>query len=70
MSSIYTSKGSLIVEQQIWSGTRRFVKQVGGACEAFYRVNGSDKFRKTGWGKTAQRDFAAALAAVKAELAA
>ena len=69
-SSIYTSKGSLIVEQVIWSGVRRLVKNPDGTVEGFYRVNGADKFTKTGWGKRAARDFEAALARVKAELAA
>lgn len=70
MSSIYTSKGSLVVETKIWSGDRRNVKHADGTFESFYRVSGAEKFRKTGWGQRAARDFAAALAQAKAELAA
>lgn len=68
MSSIYTSAGKLVVEQEIWSGVRRFVKNPDGTVEGFYRVNGEEKFRKTGWGQRAARDFEAALQAVRAEL--
>lgn len=68
MSSIYTSAGKLVVEQEIWSGVRRFVKNPDGTFEGFYRVNGEEKFRKTGWGKRAARDFELALSAVRAEI--
>lgn len=68
MNSIYTSDGKLVVEQEIWSGVRRFVKSPGGKVEGFYRVAGSDKFRKTGWGERAARDFERALRAVRAEI--
>lgn len=68
MSSIYTSAGKLVVEQEIWSGVRRFIKSPDGTVEGFYRAAGSDKFRKTGWGKRAARDFELALSAVRAEI--
>lgn len=70
MSSIYTSKGSLIVEQIIWSGVSRYVKHADRSCEHFYRTHSEAKFTKRGWGKRAARDFGIALARVKAELAA
>lgn len=68
MNSIYTSAGKLVVEQEIWSGVRRLVKNPDGTVEGFYRANGADKFTKTGWGKRAARDFELALRAVRAEI--
>lgn len=69
MSSIYTSNGALVVEQVIWSGVRKFIKNADGTCEQFYRTNDKQTFRKTGWGEKAKKGFQAAFAQVKAELA-
>jgi hypothetical protein len=67
-SSIYTANNTLVVEQVIWSGISRYIKSAGGKFEHFYRTHAETKFRKTGWGKRAQRDFHIALAAVKKEI--
>jgi hypothetical protein len=67
-SSIYTSNGTLVVQQTIWSGVRRLVKSADGSFTSFYRTHAQPKFRKTGWGKRAERDFHIALAEVKKEI--
>jgi hypothetical protein len=69
MNSIYTSNGTLVVQHEIATGVRKFVKQANGVFEGFYRAHTQEKFRKTAWGKRAERDFHAILAAVKKELA-
>ena len=68
MNQIYTSNGSLIVEQVIWSGVHKAIKHADGKVEIFYRTNDEKKFRKTGWGKRAARDFESFFAKVKAQL--
>jgi hypothetical protein len=67
-NSIYTSNGTLVVQQTIWSGVRRLVKSTDGSFASFYRAHTQPKFRKTGWGKRAERDFHIALAEVKKEI--
>ena len=67
-SSIYTSNDTLVVEQVIWSGVRRYIKSAGGKFEGFYRIHSEVKFRKTSWGKRAARDFHIALNMVKKEI--
>jgi hypothetical protein len=67
-NSIYTSNGTLVVQQTIWSGVRRLVKSADGSFTSFYRTHAQPKFRKTGWGKRAERDFHIALAEVKKEI--
>jgi hypothetical protein len=70
MNSIYTSNGTLVVEQAIWSGIRRCIKNADGTYEGFYRTHSETKFKKTGWGKKAKDSFDRAFAEVKAELTA
>lgn len=70
MSSIYTSNGTLVVEQAIWSGIRRCIKNADGTYSYFYRTNSETKFKKRGWGQKAKDSFDKAFAEVKAELAA
>jgi hypothetical protein len=67
MNSIYTSKGSLIVEMQIWSGVSKYVKSADGTYGGFYRTHNETKFRKTGWGKKARKSFEVAFKNVQAE---
>jgi hypothetical protein len=70
MNSIYTSKGALVVEETIWSGICRYVKNADGTYTHLYRLHNETKFKKTGWGKRAERDFFSALTRIKTELAA
>jgi hypothetical protein len=70
MNSIYTSKGTLVVEETIWSGVCRFIKNQDGTYTRFYRLNNETKFKKTGWGKRAERDFLNAFVRIKKELTA
>ena len=69
MNSIYTSNGTLVVEEIIWSGIRRYIKNADGTYSNFYRTTNEVKFTKRGWGERAKRDFFLALSRVKAELA-
>lgn len=70
MNSIYTSENTLVVEETIWSGVRRFIKSSDGTYASFYRTHDKTKFTKTGWGKRAERDFVNALTRIKSELTA
>jgi hypothetical protein len=67
-SSIYTNQGSLVVDQVIWSGVIRIIKQSDGTCERFYRIHGQPKFRKTGWGARAAKEFEALIRKVRDEI--
>jgi hypothetical protein len=68
MNSIYTSNGTLVVQEEIWSGVRKFIKNQDGKCSQFYKVHGKENFIKTGWGKKAKQSFDLALSRVKKEL--
>lgn len=70
MNSIDTSKNTLVVEETIWSGVLRFVKNHDGTYARFYQTNDQTKFKKTGWGKKAKQDFFSALTRIKTELSA
>lgn len=67
MNSIYTNNGTLVVEQTIWSGVSKYVKNADGTYEGFYRTHSELKFRKQGWGKKAKVAFAVAFDQVQAE---
>lgn len=71
MSQIYTANNnnSLVVEQSIWSGVKKLVKNKDGSYEHFYRTHNETKFKKTGWGKKAKESFEIAFQQVKQELA-
>lgn len=71
MTQIYTANNnsSLVVEQTIWSGVVKLVKNKDGSYERFYRTNNETKFTKTGWGKKAKQTFEITLKQVKQELA-
>jgi hypothetical protein len=70
MTQIYTanSNNSLVVEQSIWSGVIKCVKNKDGSYERFYRTHSESKFRKTGWGKKAKQDFEIIFKQAKQEL--
>lgn len=70
MSQIYTANNnnSLVVEQTIWSGVRKLVKNKDGSYEHFYRTHSEAKFKKTGWGKKAKQEFEIIFKQVKQEL--
>lgn len=70
MNSIYTSNGTLVVEQTIWSGIRRCIKNADGTYSYFYRTHGETKFKKRGWGQKAKDAFDRAFKEVKTELTA
>lgn len=67
--SIYTSKGQLVVETVLCNGgVQRDVKSEGGECAHYFKPAGLSGFRKTGWGKSAERSFAKALADAQKQL--
>jgi hypothetical protein len=70
MTQIYTANNgnSLVVEQTIWSGVSKLVKNKDGSFERFYRTNNETKFTKTGWGKKAKQAFEITFQQVKQEL--
>jgi hypothetical protein len=71
MTQIYTANNnsSLVVEQTIWSGVRKLVKNKDGSFERFYRTHNETKFTKTGWGKKAKQEFEILFKQAKEELA-
>jgi hypothetical protein len=71
MAQIYTANNnsSLVVEQTIWSGVIKLVKNKDGSFERFYRTHNETKFTKTGWGKKAKQAFEITLKQIKQELA-
>lgn len=71
MTQIYTANNgnSLVVEQIIWSGVVKCVKNKNNSYEVFYRLHNETKFRKTGWGKKANKAFQIYFKEVKQELA-
>jgi hypothetical protein len=71
MKQIYTANNSnsLVVEQTIWSGVLKLVKNKDGSFERFYRTHNEAKFTKTGWGKKAKQEFEILFKQAKKELA-